>query len=60
METLVLKGRFHPQLIKKLFVNYCTQQAFVVMIGHDSRTNCARESVKSTSDSEDSNRSDEF
>jgi len=33
---------------------------FEVMIGHNSRTDCARESVKTSSDSEDSNRSDEF
>ena len=33
---------------------------FEVMIGHNSRTDCARESVKTSTDSEDSNRSDEF
>jgi len=33
---------------------------FEVMIGHNSRADCARESVKTSSDPEDSNRSDEF
>jgi len=33
---------------------------FEVMIGHNSRTDCARESVKTSTDSENSNRSDEF
>jgi len=34
--------------------------AFEVMIGHNSRMDCARESVKTSSNAEDSSRSDEF
>jgi len=37
-----------------------TNVAFEVMIGHNSRMDFAKELVKTTSDSEDSNRSDEL